>query len=123
MGHTEDNFTLSYGTNQDVIFDRQVEYTAAGVLAEIADIITHPDNAHVEMVEVRRIGRLDNAVAPDLQPMPLTSNNADAGWSGRVWTASDYQPRGFFTTRPEVLADKLVKLLTDRATERFTLSW
>lgn len=128
MTATQDLFTLSFTTKADagedgLDFLRPDAYTAEQVLTEIHDLMVHPDNKHVEGVEVRRAGRLADAVRPELTPLSFKGSNAFAGWSGQVWTASDYEPRGFFTARHDVLADKLVKLLSDRATERFTLAW
>lgn len=128
MTAKQDLFVLSFTTKPDagedeLTFDRPDPYTAEQLLAEIHDLMVHPDNAHVESVEVRRVGRLTDAVKPELTPLSFKGSNAYAGWSGQVWTASDYEPRGFFTARHDVLADKLFKLLTDRATERFILSW
>lgn len=119
----QDLFTFSYGTDQDVIFDRDTEYTAQRMLEEVADLIVHPDNKHINFVEVRRVCRIRNAVKPELKPVSLADSNTSSGWCGEVWTASAYQSRHFCIARPEVLADKLVKLLGDRATEWFILGW
>lgn len=123
MSQIEDLFALSYGTDQDVVFDRQDAFTAQRILEEIADLMTHLDNGHIQSVEVRRIGRLDDAVAPQLTPLSLKGSHASAGWGLECWTAAAYEPKKLAIQGYERMEKKLVSLLADRATERFSIAW
>jgi hypothetical protein len=129
MSQPQDLFALSFTTRPDageqdgLNFRRPDAYTAEQLLVEILDLVKHPDNAHVESVEVMRIGHVDDTVAPQLAPVSLANSNAYVGWSFVTrYTHSDV-PSCLIVDGHAVAAEKLVELLSDPKVESFELCW
>lgn len=123
---TQDLFSLSFTTKPDagddgLDFLRPDVYTTEQLLAEVVDLIKHPDNAHVESVEVRRVST-DGAVAPKLTPVSLLGSNAYAGFEFRLFTATEH-PRTVVTSGHQEAAELLVEALSTRETWQFTITW
>lgn len=126
VNQPQDLFSLSFTTKPDagddgLDFLRPDAYTAEQVLVEIADLVTHPDNAHIGSIEVRRVGRVIGAVT-DLAPVSL-NGNASAGFSFESTHIASDVPSCLVTDSHEVAAEVLVGLLNDQGTTSVKLYW
>lgn len=116
-------FSLSFQTKPDageegLDFLRPDHYAAEQVLAEIADLLIHPDNEHVDTIRVARVNR-----RIDIRPITLdlpVLDTASTGWTVEVHRDGQ-QSRNFYTSRAEVLAQRLIELLTSHTVASFTI--
>jgi len=123
---TQDAFTLSFQTKPNggedgLDFLRPDPYTVEQLQAEIVDLVSHPDNAHVVSLEIRRVGRIDGAM-PQVIP-PNLHGNAYAGFALEFTNIASDLPSCLITDSPQVVAEKLAGLLMDSGVASIRLHW
>lgn len=123
MTATQDLFSLSFGPSRADAKHYDRGFTAERILNEVRDLLVNPLNSKVAFLRVRRGVRSSMAVPAVLGTPDLSGGNGHAGWGVQALDASRYDMRGFFTSRHEVLAEKLVELLANRGTEIIEISW
>lgn len=128
MTASQDLFAFSFTTRPEAgedegnTFDRPDAYTAEQALTLAADFMVHPDNAHVEAVEIRRVGRVADGQSPNLAPVPV-NGNATVGWSFESLKFGSDIPLCQIMNGHELAAQTLVDLLNNPETAVIKVCW